>query len=247
MITAVLFPAVAALGLDLLEEGVPRVIVSPQNGPVSGRECGFGTSLGNRCVAALGILGPIGRYWRHVPFDWFEEIRKHFAVMPVGGSDFEPDDVLGRFIHGQMNFAPGAAFADTVLANLPFTFAKDLQTRRIDHDRDRPTPWTTRNLNGQGARTTRQVGVIRYRKIQLAQSHQRLEQAFRRAVGQPEQRFERQTGLYRHVRVQPRLATTHRRRRRPVVFDTGFVKPDRQVAPIYQSTVVVQGRRTRTS
>ena len=121
MITAVLFPAVAALGLDLLEEGVPRVIVSPQNGPVSGRDSGFGTSLGNRCVAALGVIGTIGRYLRHVPFDWFEEIRKHFAVMPVGGSDFEPDDVFGRFIHGQMNLAPGAAFADTVLANLPFT------------------------------------------------------------------------------------------------------------------------------
>ena len=100
MIAAVLFPAVAALGVNLLEEGVPRGIVSPENGPVSGRDSGFGPSLGNRCVAALGILGPIGRYWRHVPFDGFEEIRKHFAVMPVGGSDFEPDDVFGRFIHG---------------------------------------------------------------------------------------------------------------------------------------------------
>ena len=71
----------------------------------------------------------------------------------------EPDHVLGRFILGQMNFALGAAFADTMLANLPFTFTKNLQTRRIDHDRDRPTPWPTRNLNGQGTRTTRQVGV----------------------------------------------------------------------------------------
>ena len=159
MIAAVVLPAVPSLGVDFSEDAVPRVIVSLENGSVSGRECGFGTPLGHRCVAVFCIIGPIGGYLRHVPFDGFEEIRKHFAVVPVCGSDFEPDHVLGRFILGQMNFALGAAFADTMLANLPFTFTKNLQTRRIDHDRDRPIPGTTRNLNGQGARTTRQVGV----------------------------------------------------------------------------------------
>ena len=240
MSATVVLPAVPSLGVNLLEEVIPRVIVSPENGPVSGRDSGFGTSLGNRCVAALGVIGTIGRYLRHVPFDWFEAFRKHFAVVPVGGSDFEPDDVFGRFIHGQMDLAPSAALANPVLTDFPFAFAKDLQPGRIDHDRHRSAPRPTGNLHRQGARTTGQVGVIRHRKVQLAEAHQRLEQAFRGTVGQPEPRFERQTGLYRHVRVPPRLASAHRRRGRPVILYAGFVKPDRQVASIHQSTVVVR-------
>ena len=74
MIATVVLPAVASLGVDFLEEAIPRVIVAPENGPLSRRNSRLGVPLCNRCVATLGVLGSIGGYLRHAPFDLFEEI-----------------------------------------------------------------------------------------------------------------------------------------------------------------------------
>jgi hypothetical protein len=45
---------------------------------------------------------------------------------------------LVAFVYGQVDLAPGAALADPVLTHLPFAFAEDLQTGRIDHHVRRP-------------------------------------------------------------------------------------------------------------
>jgi hypothetical protein len=102
-------------------------------------------------VVALGILGPISRHEGRDPFDLPEDIREKFAVAPVGGSDFEAHDV--HFLHSQINFALGTALADTVLVPLPFTVTQNLQTRRIEHNRDISTTRPTRNLHRQSTRT----------------------------------------------------------------------------------------------
>jgi len=56
MSASIILPAVASFGVNLLEDAIPRVIVSPENGTVSRRKGRLGTQRGNRCVAALGIL-----------------------------------------------------------------------------------------------------------------------------------------------------------------------------------------------
>ncbi len=134
----------------------------------------------------------------------------HFAAdlvksdsRPGRGGHFDADDVLVRLVDGQMDLAPGAALAGSMQTDFPFTFAEDLQARRIDHHVHRARAWPARDLGRQCGGSSPQVGVVRHRQVQLTQSHQRLDQPFRRTIRQLEQRLDRQASLNRRFRVPP--------------------------------------------
>ncbi len=184
-----------------------------------------------------GVVSTIGGDLGNVALHLRQQVGKDFVVVPVGGGHLDADDVLGRFIHGQVDLAPGAALAYAVLAYLPLAFTDDLQPGGVRHDMRRASATTTWNLPLQCGRPTRHVGVVRYRQVQSAQTHQVFEQAFSGPVGQKEQRLERQAGLNRYVRVKPRFASTDRRRS-PTLGKARVVKPDRQIASIDQRTII---------
>ena len=75
-------------------------------------------------MAALAVIASISECLRQISFDLSEDIRENFTIVPISGDHLEYDDVLDRFIHGQMNLAPSAALTDTALAILPFSFSK---------------------------------------------------------------------------------------------------------------------------
>ena len=116
--------------------------------------------------------------------------------------------------------------------------AASFQSGRVDMCRPFARP--TRNFHRDRTRRPGHVGVVRYGKVQLAQAHQQLHQTFGGAVRQLEQGLDRQTGVDGRLRVQPGLAPTNRRRRRPIVFDIGVVEPDRAVASIGLRAIVIR-------
>ena len=216
VVVAIALPAGAALGGDILENNATGMIVAPGNSTVPRGNGGTGVPVGNGGMAAFDVVGAIGRHLRDFAFDLVKQTGEHFAVTPIGRRHFNANDILGGLVDGQVDFAPGAALADPVLAHFPFPFTEDLQAGRVDHDVRQRLARPTRNLHRNLIRAARHVRVLRYRKIQLPQAHQRLHQPFGGTVRQLEQ------GLGR-LRVQPGLAPSDWGRGRLVVSDTGIV------------------------
>jgi hypothetical protein len=133
VVAAIVLPAVESLGLDFLEDGVAGVVVSPRHRTVTWRDGGTRVPLGDRRMAAVAVVGAIGRYLVDLAFDLVEQARQDFTVAPGGGGHFNADDVLGGFVYCQMDLAPRATLADPVLTHFPFAFAKDLQASRINY------------------------------------------------------------------------------------------------------------------
>jgi hypothetical protein len=121
------------------------MIVSPGNGAFPRGNGGTSAPLGDGRVAAVAVVGAIGRYLVDLAFDLVEQAGQDFAVAPVGGGHFNADDVLGAFVYGQVDLAPRAALAHPVLTHLPFAFAENLQPGRIDHHMRRPLARPARN------------------------------------------------------------------------------------------------------
>ena len=240
MVATVFFPAVTATVSNHCQGGIPGMIVSPSDCAVSGRNRRLGAAFGNAAMAPFGIVGAVGRDLGYLTINLRKQVREHFAVTPVGSGELNADDVLFGFIDRQVDLAPGAPFSDAVLAHLPFALAEDLQAGRVDHDMNRPLARATGNLHRKLRRPARHVGVVGHRKIEPIEAHQRLHQPFGRAVGQPKQRLQGQAGLDRQRRIQARLAAPDWRRGRPALLDRRRVKPDRQVAPTDQRTVVLR-------
>ena len=222
-------PTRSPFGLDLGQDRIPWMVVPPKHSTLAGRNRRPGFPLGNGGMGALGVVGAIRRDLSDQTVDLGQQIREDFAVVPVRRRYLNPDDVLGGFIDGQVNLAPGAAFADAVLADFPLAFPEYLQPCGVDHEMRGTYSRTAGYLDFQRCRPARHVDVVRHRQIQRAQAHQRFEQAFGRPVGQTEQGLERQAGLDCHVRVRFQLASAYRPRRRPILRNTLLVKPDGQV------------------
>ena len=201
VVSGILLPACATLGLDLSQEGIPGRVVSPGHRILTRRNRCLGVPLADCGMGACGVVGAISGDLGDLTVDLRQQVRENFAVVPVGGGDFNSNDIFGRFINRQLNLAPGAALANPVLADFPFAFAEYLQARGADHDMGGPGSRAPGYLHFQCGCPARQVGVIRHRQIQRRQTHQRVEQAFGGPVGQTEQGFACQAGLDRQVRV----------------------------------------------
>lgn len=73
---------------------------------------------------------------------------------------------------------PSAAIAITVLADFPFTFAKDFHPGAIDHQVHRLGSAPTRQLNLQGHTSSRERRIIRHRQVQVEQFKDRAKKTF---------------------------------------------------------------------
>ena len=88
VVATVVLPAGESLGFDFLENGVARVAISPRDRTVAGRDGGPSVPFGDRCMAAVAVVGAIGRDLRNLPLDLVEQAGQDFAVAPIGGGNF---------------------------------------------------------------------------------------------------------------------------------------------------------------
>ncbi len=167
VVVAIVLPAGAALGGYLFENTVTGMIVAPGNSTVPRGNGGTGVAVGNGGMAAFGVVGAIGGHLRDFVFDLVKQPGEHFAVAPIGRRHFNADDVLGGLVDGQVDLAPGAALADPVLTDFPFTFAEDLQAGRVHHHVRWPLTRPSGNFHRDLTRTPRHMGVFRYRDTQI--------------------------------------------------------------------------------
>ncbi len=202
-VSTLLLPARESLALDFLENGVARVVVYPRDSTVAWLDGGT-RPVWRSPRAAAAVASVTGRYLREIALDRVEQAGHDLAVAPGGGGHFNADDVLAGFVYGQIDVGPGATLARVVLTHFPFAFAEDLQARRIDHHVRRTLARPTRKLHRKLRCSWRQVGVVRHRQVQLAQSHKGLHQTFSGAIRQLAQRLDRQTGLDGSLLVQLR-------------------------------------------
>lgn len=88
VVAAIVLPAVEPLGLDFLEDDVAGVVISPRDRTIAWRDGGTRVPLGDRRMAAVAVVGAIGRYLGDLAFDLVEQAGQDFAVAPGGGGHF---------------------------------------------------------------------------------------------------------------------------------------------------------------
>ena len=128
---------------------IASVVASPRDRTVAWRDGGTRVPLGDRRMAAVAVVGAIGRDLGDLAFDLIEQAGQDFAVAPGGGRHFDADDVLTGLVNRQMDLPPRATLTHPVLTHFLFTFAEDLQSRRIDHHMRWTLPLPTRNLQAR--------------------------------------------------------------------------------------------------
>ena len=105
------------------------VAVLPNSSAFAWRNRCFRAVFVQRVVTLSLIVGPISADLFDLAGHVFEQIRQHFGIADVVGAGDGADDFQRRFVHAQMQFEPGAALADAVLADFPFAFAVDFGAR----------------------------------------------------------------------------------------------------------------------
>src|SRR5690349_3640972 len=60
-----------------------------------------------------------------------KQIRQGFGVTDIVRAGHDADDFERRFIRAEVEFAPGPAFPDAVLADFPLAFAVNLDSGRV--------------------------------------------------------------------------------------------------------------------
>ena len=78
-----------------------------------------------RVVASLLVAGAVGADLFDLSRRVLKRIRQGFGVADIVRAGHDADDFERRFIHAEVEFAPGPAFPDAVLADFPFAFAVD--------------------------------------------------------------------------------------------------------------------------
>src|SRR5688572_17686030 len=90
-----------------------------------------------RVVTFPLVIGSVGADLFDLYRNVIEQIRQRFGVADIVCTGHDADDFQRRFIRAEMEFAPGSAFPDAMLADLPFAFAVNLDAGRIDDQMDR--------------------------------------------------------------------------------------------------------------
>ncbi|BCX11636.1 MAG: hypothetical protein KatS3mg067_0574 [Thermosynechococcus sp.] len=232
-------PTFLFLGGNLGEDQVTGRTIPPRHRLLARRYAYLHLRFAGGSMHCLGVVSAIGTDFGNVAFDFREQVRKDFTVVPVGSGDLDADDVLlvvastDRSILRQVQRLSAPCWC-----TLPFTFTENLQTDRVHHDMDRtcsPTMW---NLHFQRGRLARQMSVIQHRQVQPTQAHQGVHQPFRSTIGRTGQNLDHQTELNGPVRIKPRPTSPVRRKGRPVLGNVLLIKLDRLVAMIDQCMVI---------
>jgi len=86
-----------------------------------------------RVIAFPLIVGSIGADLFDLYGHVLKQIRKRFGVADIIRAGYDADDFERRFIRAEVEFSPGPAFADPVLADFPLAFTVNFDSGRIHH------------------------------------------------------------------------------------------------------------------
>ena len=81
-------------------------------------------------VASSLIIGAVGADLFDLYGRVLMQIWQRFGVPDIVRAGYDADDFERRFGHAKVEFAPGPAFPDTVLADLPLAFAVNFDSSR---------------------------------------------------------------------------------------------------------------------
>ena len=114
--------------------------VAPYPGPPARRDRSPRPMAIKRVVASPLIVSAVGADLFDLSGHVLKQIRQGFGVADIVRAGHDADDFERRFIHAEVEFAPGPAFSDTVLADFPFALAVDFDAGRIHHQMTRLGP-----------------------------------------------------------------------------------------------------------
>src|SRR5215475_7744648 len=100
-------------------------------GPFARRDRSPRQMVIKRVVALPLIVGPVGADLFDLSGHVLKQIRQGFGIADIVRAGHDADDLESRFIIAEVEFAPGPALPDTVLADFPFAFAINFDAGRI--------------------------------------------------------------------------------------------------------------------
>jgi hypothetical protein len=172
-------PVVAARSLPLpsaaAADDVERVVapsrardsLRPGRRAVARRDRRRGLARGDHRVALPGVVGAVAANdpGRGAGRDLVEQLGQHLAIADILVRHQHRANLADVRVHRQMHLTPGPAFGTTVLAHLPFAFAKHLQAGAVDHQMQRLAAAQGRQHDVQVAGPATQRRVVGHRQI----------------------------------------------------------------------------------
>src|SRR5262249_39797622 len=138
-------PRRASMEGNLLQDAIagdtpPGAILSGARlGCAPRHEGGRGPALEHRFVAPSRVVGAIARDLPDRIGNLVEQRGQRLAVVNAAPSEVHRDNLFRGLINPQVELAPRAPAADTMLPHVPFFRAVDSQSGRINHDMPRAT------------------------------------------------------------------------------------------------------------
>ena len=105
--------------------------VVPYPGALARRDRSFRPMVIERVVASPLIVGAVSADLFNLSGRILKQIRQGFGIGDIVRAGHDADDFERRFIHAEMEFAPGPAFPDTVLADFPLALAVNFDAGRV--------------------------------------------------------------------------------------------------------------------
>ena len=216
-----------------------RVAVLPDTRPLLRRDGRARPQLADRVIAVAAVIGPVGRDLPQLTLDLRKQVRQQSRVLERVGRDHGRHELMGGFIHAEVELAPRAATTPSVLAYLPFTFAVDFDARRVNHDVQRLALPPARQFDLQSSAAAAEGRVTGHAQRHAEQPEERARQALGGAQRQVINLFQRCHAEDGGVGVEDRLAALARTRR---VVPRGkhlFADPQRQTSAVDESFVIL--------
>ena len=119
---------------QVLVAGVaPRLAVgvAPYPGPLARRDRCPSPMAIERVVASALIVSAVGADLFDLSGRVLKQIRQGFGITDIVRAGHDADDFERRFIHAEVEVAPGPAFPDTVLTDFPLAFAVNFDSGRV--------------------------------------------------------------------------------------------------------------------
>jgi hypothetical protein len=193
----------------------------------------------NAVITIAFVIGPIAGNLRDLIFHLVEQVGQDLAVAVIVRGDDRGDNFTRRFVHAQMQLAPGAPVGVAVLAHFPLAFAKDFDARAIHHHvQGLPTP-LARQADFQRLAAATQLRKRGYRQRQAQQFKDGQHQAARAAQRQVIDLLQRTHRQNRQVGVSLGMAALPRAFRLAPGLQHFITDPERQTSTALQGRVIL--------
>src|SRR5674476_634694 len=106
----------------------------PRHRIIPGGHHQFSLMFSRGSIDIAGIVGAICINLYNMAFNLVKQTLEDFTICPVGRGDFDADGILIGSINRKMYLNPTSPLAYAMLSYFPFTFAINLQPRRIDYN-----------------------------------------------------------------------------------------------------------------